>query len=96
MGLTYLNTQMRRALGTCTLPDLLFEKALALEHRRTKVEQQAYLEERRRSSSTARQLTRNGSTNAAVTRISPLAETVKPIGQPITGGSYFTSGAPFC
>jgi hypothetical protein len=65
------------------------------------VEQQAYLEERRRSSSSARQLTRNGSTNAAVTRISqpvlePLVETIKPIADPITGGSYFTSGAPFC
>lgn len=26
VGLSYLNTQMRRALGTCTNPDLFFEK----------------------------------------------------------------------
>ncbi|CAO3599489.1 unnamed protein product [Absidia cylindrospora] len=70
LGLTYLNTQMRRALGTCTLPDLLFEKALALEHRRTDVEQEAYMQRRRKSSAAARQLTRNGSTSASVTIIS--------------------------
>ncbi|KAI8342254.1 trehalase-domain-containing protein [Chlamydoabsidia padenii] len=70
LGLTYLNTQMRRALGTCTLPDLLFEKALALEHRRTDAEQEAYLQQRRKSSLNARQYTQNGSTNAAITRIS--------------------------
>ncbi|CAO3592251.1 unnamed protein product [Absidia cylindrospora] len=70
MGLTYLNTQMRRALGTCTLPDLLFEKALALEHRRSDVEQTAYMKQRNKSTHLARRLTRNGSTNAAVTIIS--------------------------
>ncbi|KAI8335066.1 trehalase-domain-containing protein [Chlamydoabsidia padenii] len=108
MGLTYLNTQMRRALGTCTLPDLLFERALAREHRRTELEQQAYLEQRQRSSQTARQLTRNGSTNAAITCISssgfsqpgpvlePLVETIKPMVENSMTGSYFTQGAPFC
>jgi len=70
LGLTYLNTQMRRALGTCTLPDLLFEKALALEHKRTDVEQEAYMQQRRKSSHSARRFTQNGSSSAAITRIS--------------------------
>jgi alpha,alpha-trehalase len=29
VGLSYLNTQMRRALGTCTNPDLFFERNMA-------------------------------------------------------------------
>ncbi|KAI9317391.1 trehalase-domain-containing protein [Dichotomocladium elegans] len=72
IGLTYLNTQMRRALGTCTVPDLLFEKALARERQERSPEVEAELELRRRSSvMTALNLTRNGSINAAVTRIGP-------------------------
>ncbi|CAO3625486.1 unnamed protein product [Cunninghamella echinulata] len=72
VGLTYLNVQMRRALGTCTLPDLLFEKSLQLEHKRTTEEQQAYINRRRASTINARQLTRNGSIDAAITRISAI------------------------
>ncbi|CAO3609835.1 unnamed protein product [Cunninghamella blakesleeana] len=70
LGLSYLNVQMRRALGTCTLPDLLFEKSLQLESKRTAEEQQVYIKQRRASTINARQLTRNGSVDAAITRIS--------------------------
>ncbi|KAI8079745.1 trehalase-domain-containing protein [Halteromyces radiatus] len=110
VGLSYLNTQMRRALGTCTLPDLLFEKALALEHRRSETEQEAYLQQRRKSTLNARQLTRNGSIDAAITRIpytSPPVSDATVAGSSVVshhplapldsgdGDSYFTSTAPF-
>ncbi|KAG0167215.1 alpha,alpha-trehalase nth1 [Apophysomyces sp. BC1034] len=69
IGLTYLNTQMRRALGTCTIPDILFEKQLARERQsQTQAEQEEALRRRRNSEIAARALTRDG--DAAVTRIS--------------------------
>ncbi|KAI8067592.1 trehalase-domain-containing protein [Gongronella butleri] len=71
IGLLYLNSQMLRALGTVTYPDLLFEKAMDLERRRHNEAEDAYLARRRASSVTARRLTRNGSVTAAVTVISP-------------------------
>jgi len=73
VGLSYLTTQMRRALGTCTLPDLLFEKAMIREHRMlglTPEEEEAAMLRRRTSTLAARAITRNGSISAAVTRIS--------------------------
>ena len=83
LGLTYLNTQMRRALGTCTVPDLLFEKAMARDHAaRTPQEELAWMERRRSSVISARQFTRNGSVSAAITRIGP------------TSGSDSTSTSP--
>ncbi|KAI8997417.1 trehalase-domain-containing protein [Pilobolus umbonatus] len=72
-GLSYLNTQMRRALGTCTLPDLLFERSMQREQVLLGVspEEQEIARLRRRTSTiAARAYTRNGSINAAVTRIS--------------------------
>ncbi|KAI8139950.1 trehalase-domain-containing protein [Fennellomyces sp. T-0311] len=72
LGLGYLNTQMRRALGTCTVPDLLFEKAMAREHAaRTPEEELEWMERRRSSVISARNFTRNGSVSAAITRIGP-------------------------
>lgn len=72
LGLAYLNTQMRRALGTCTVPDLLFEKALARELAERPDQNMDELLRRRRSSQiAARAITRNGSVSAAVTRIGP-------------------------
>lgn len=73
VGLSYLTTQMRRALGACTLPDLLFEKSIAREHRMlglTPEEEELAMLRRRKSTIAARDITRNGSINAAVTRIS--------------------------
>ncbi|KAI9342114.1 trehalase-domain-containing protein [Pilaira anomala] len=72
VGLSYLTTQMRRALGACTLPDLLFEKAMAREHRMlglTPEEEELALLRRRKSTMAARDITRNGSISAAITRI---------------------------
>lgn len=71
LGLAYLNTQMRRALGTCTDPDLLFERALMRERQGNKLsaEDEEALRRRRSSQLAARALTRNGSVSAAVTRI---------------------------
>ena len=83
LGLGYLNTQMRRALGTCTVPDLLFEKALARERAaRTPDEEKEWLERRRSSVLTARHITQNGYANAAVTRIGPTSP---------SGSEYLTS-----
>jgi alpha,alpha-trehalase len=73
VGLSYLSIQMRRALGTCTLPDLLFEKAMIREHRMLGMtpEEEELIQLRRRTSTiAARAITRNGSISAAVTRIS--------------------------
>lgn len=73
VGLSYLTTHMRRALGTCTLPDLLFEKAMIREHRMlgmTREEEEVAALRRRTSTIAARAYTRNGSISAAVTRIS--------------------------
>ncbi|OZJ06189.1 hypothetical protein BZG36_01007 [Bifiguratus adelaidae] len=63
VGLSYLTQHMRRALGTCTDPDLFFAKALA------KLPKEAVL---RRKSSVAAALayTRNGSIPGATTHIS--------------------------
>ncbi|KAI9317208.1 trehalase-domain-containing protein [Dichotomocladium elegans] len=55
VGLTVINTQMRRALGACTSPDLFFD--------RTRVVQQ--------SKAAARALTRNGNVTAAITHVEP-------------------------
>lgn len=73
VGLSYLNTQMRRALGTCTIPDLLFEKAIIREQRMlgaTPEEEEITLRRRRTSTLAALAITQNGSIDAAVTRIS--------------------------
>jgi alpha,alpha-trehalase len=73
VGLSHLTMHMRRALGTCTLPDLLFEKQMVKEHRMlglTPEEEELVQLRRRTSTVAARAITQNGSINAAVTRIS--------------------------
>ncbi|ORX55748.1 trehalase-domain-containing protein [Hesseltinella vesiculosa] len=77
VGLLYLNSQMLRALGTVTYPDLLFEKAMALEHKRTG-DQDAYSARRRASSAAARRYTHNGSIDAAITRITSPTPSTTP------------------
>ncbi|KAI9321904.1 trehalase-domain-containing protein [Dichotomocladium elegans] len=65
IGLTVINTQMRRALGTCTHPDLFFERAL----KRHNMLNEHQLRRRKSSEAAAKAITRNGSIRAAVTRI---------------------------
>ncbi|CAO3593999.1 unnamed protein product [Absidia cylindrospora] len=65
LGLNLITTQMRRALGACTNPDLFFEKTMhrdnALYH--------TTLQRRKSSEAAAKAITRNGSITAAITRI---------------------------
>ncbi|ORX48489.1 trehalase-domain-containing protein [Hesseltinella vesiculosa] len=65
IGLSLLTTQMRRALGTCTHPDLFFEKAMQRDH----LWNEAALQRRKSSERAAKAITRNGSITAAITRI---------------------------
>ncbi|KAF7727245.1 alpha,alpha-trehalase nth1 [Apophysomyces ossiformis] len=65
VGLSLINTQMRRALGTCTLPDLFFEKALKRQNMLT----EKNMERRRSIEAAARSITKNGQITAAITRI---------------------------
>ncbi|KAI7858220.1 trehalase-domain-containing protein [Circinella umbellata] len=65
IGLMIINTQMRRALGTCTSPDLFFERAL----KRQNMFNETQLRRRKSSEAAAKKFTRNGSATAAVTRI---------------------------
>ncbi|KAI8889544.1 glycoside hydrolase family 37 protein [Backusella circina FSU 941] len=60
LGLEYINKQMKRALGTCTDPDLL-----------SATERLEILTIRRKSTIAAREITCNGSVSAAVTKIKP-------------------------
>jgi alpha,alpha-trehalase len=72
LGLEYINKQMKRALGTCTDPDLLFKKQLELETSRlSATERLEILTLRRESTIAAREITCNGSASAAVTKINP-------------------------
>ncbi|KAI7884233.1 trehalase-domain-containing protein [Lichtheimia hyalospora FSU 10163] len=98
LGLGYLNTHARRALGTCTVPDLLFEKALAREsHLRTPEEEEEVMRRRRSSVIVARNLTRNGSVSAAVTRIGSTVESMNhsPTRSPLGSPSRSPLGTPF-
>ncbi|CAM0135919.1 alpha,alpha-trehalase nth1 [Umbelopsis sp. WA50703] len=67
VGLSYLNTQMRRALGTCTNPDLLFERSLARENALKTAG--ANLHRRKSSEAAAIAITKNGNISAAITRV---------------------------
>lgn len=98
LGLGYLNTQARRALGTCTVPELLFEKALARESQlRTPEEEEELMRRRRSSIMVARNLTRNGSVCAAVTRIGSTTEGMNhsPTRTPLGSPSRSPLGTPF-
>jgi alpha,alpha-trehalase len=66
LGLNLITTQMRRALGACTNPDLFFEKAM---HRDNTLYHTTLLQRRKSSEAAAKAITRNGSITAAITRI---------------------------
>lgn len=61
IGLSIIPKQMRRALGTCTSPDVFFERTAAATKRQQVVE-------------TAKAITQNGQTTAAITVIVPPPE----------------------
>ncbi|KAI7894398.1 trehalase-domain-containing protein [Mucor mucedo] len=70
VGLGYLSVRSRRALGTCTDPDLLFKKMI--EHENSKLsahEQHEAMVRRRKSTIAARHITRNSGDNAFITTI---------------------------
>ncbi|KAI8393429.1 trehalase-domain-containing protein [Radiomyces spectabilis] len=67
IGLTLITTQMRRALGACTNPDLFFEKTM----KRNNQFHGATLQRRKSQEAAAKAITRNGSITAAITRIGP-------------------------
>ncbi|OAD69446.1 glycoside hydrolase family 37 protein [Phycomyces blakesleeanus NRRL 1555(-)] len=62
LGLNLVNTQMRRALGTCTHPDLFFEKAL----KRQDVDE-SQVRRRQSSVAAAKAITQNGFSITAMT-----------------------------
>ncbi|KAG0171898.1 alpha,alpha-trehalase nth1 [Apophysomyces sp. BC1034] len=64
VGLNLINTQMRRALGTCTNPDLFFEKAVKRQNEETV---KVNLCRRKSSVAAARRFTQNGQITAAIT-----------------------------
>lgn len=68
IGLSLISTKMRRALGTCTHPDLFFEKTL----NNTTIDPEEIsrrLRRRKSAEAAARTITRNGQITAAITRI---------------------------
>lgn len=65
IGLTLLNTQMRRALGTCTDPDTFFAKALE----RQNMLNETQMRRRKSSVAAAKAITQNGLITAAITHI---------------------------
>ncbi|KAI8891440.1 glycoside hydrolase family 37 protein [Backusella circina FSU 941] len=80
IGLSIISTKMRRALGTCTHPDLFFEKTLKQSENSNINPEEVSRRLRRRKSSeaAARNITRNGKITAAITRIGP-NELVVPV-----------------
>ncbi|KAI8082224.1 trehalase-domain-containing protein [Thamnidium elegans] len=68
IGLSLISTKMRRALGTCTHPDLFFEKTL----NNTTIDPEEIsrrLRRRKSAEAAARTITRNGQITAAITHI---------------------------
>ncbi|KAI9305283.1 neutral trehalase [Cunninghamella echinulata] len=65
VGLNIITTQMRRALGTLTDPDLFFEKTF----KHDKLFSETNLKRRKSSEAAAKAITRNGSITAAITRV---------------------------
>ncbi|KAI7867253.1 trehalase-domain-containing protein [Spinellus fusiger] len=75
VGLSYLNTQMRRALGTCTNPDLLLERQSQLQgHSLSKEEVDRALHYRRQSEMAAHRLKREGSLDGTTHITEPVPE----------------------
>ncbi|KAI9033863.1 trehalase-domain-containing protein [Phycomyces nitens] len=72
VGLSFLNVQMRRALGTCTNPDLLFEKQMLLQGKKqSKEELDRAMHYRRKSEYAVHKLAEDGDLEGAVTHIVP-------------------------
>lgn len=67
IGLSLISTKMRRALGTCTHPDLFFEKALKTAKNPEEISRQ--LRHRKSAEAAARKITHNGQITAAITKI---------------------------
>lgn len=63
IGLNIVTKQMRRALGTCTSPDIFFERTAAIKKQKQVVE-------------TAKAITQNGQTTTAITVIVPPGSSV--------------------
>ncbi|KAI9483504.1 MAG: trehalase-domain-containing protein [Benjaminiella poitrasii] len=62
IGLSIITKQMRRALGTCTRPDIFFERSLARKHQESAGLQEQVME-------AAKEITQNGQTTTAITVI---------------------------
>lgn len=70
IGLSLITTKMRRALGTCTHPDLFIEKAYKnLTDSLNPEEKTRQLRRRKSAEAAARKITHNGQITAAITRI---------------------------
>ncbi|KAL7315913.1 alpha,alpha-trehalase nth1 [Mucor circinelloides] len=67
IGLSLISTKMRRALGTCTHPDLFFEKTLKTAKNPEEISRQ--LRHRKSAEAAARKITHNGQITAAITKI---------------------------
>ncbi|KAI7906734.1 neutral trehalase [Cokeromyces recurvatus] len=82
IGLSLINTKMRRALGTCIHPDLFFEKTLLSNNRQSMDPEEAsrLLEHRKSAEAAARKITHNGQITAAITRIDTTYYHEEPIG----------------
>lgn len=70
VGLTHLQVNARRALGTITDPDLFFKKMIEYENSKlSAAEQQEAMLRRRKSTIAARRITRGGDASSVVTKI---------------------------
>ncbi|CAO3638985.1 unnamed protein product [Cunninghamella blakesleeana] len=65
VGLNLISTQMKRALGTLTDPDLFFEKTMQKDN----LFNETNLKRRKSYEAAAKAITRNGSITAAITRV---------------------------
>ncbi len=97
MGLTYLSVHLRRALGTLTDPDFLFEKMIEKEDARLSVTEQYEAERvRRMSKLAARKITDNGGAEAVVTKINPediIRQSINPPKSPEILDKFFSDDA---
>jgi alpha,alpha-trehalase len=74
IGLNILTKQMRRALGTCTSPDVFFERSAAIQKSVNPLDEKVVEE--------AKAITQNGQLTAAITVIVPPESSI------IIGGSF--------
>ncbi|KAI8063344.1 trehalase-domain-containing protein [Gilbertella persicaria] len=97
VGLTYLSTQLRRALGTLTDPDFLFKKMIeAEEEKLSEAEKLEALSRRRVSTIAAREILREEA-DAVVTHIKPSdinRQSISAPKSPEVLENYFTNDEP--